>query len=460
MRTKTVVVATCVLMSVAIAASVLAAGASSFMAVGRQAPQNWMQFRGPGAMGVAEDPALPDRWSTTENVRWVADIPGRGWSSPIVVGDLVVVTSVIPSEGEEDARGGLYFGGERPAPTDPHRWVAIAADWATGEIRWQAEVHGGIPAMARHLKNSFASETAVSDGERIYVYFGNIGVFALDLEGDLRWSKRFEPAETRFAWGTAASPVLHDGRLYIVNDNDEQSYIVALDAATGDEIWRVDRDEGSNWATPYVWENELRTEIVTPGTDKVRSYDLDGNLLWELTGMSSIAIPTPFSKFGLLFVASGYIGDQFRPVYAIRPGASGDITLAGGETSNEHIAWFLRQGGPYNPSPILYGDTYYTLYDRGFFTAHDARTGEVVYDRQRIQRGASAFTSSPWAYNGNIFALSEDGDTFVIKAGPQFEVLAVNSLDEFTMATPAIARGSLVIRTLSKLYRIESTPDE
>ena len=268
----------------------------------------------------------------------------------------------------------------------------------------------GAPT-ARHLKNSFSSETPVSDGERIYVYFGNVGVFALDLEGDLLWSKPFAPAATRLGWGTAASPVLHDGRLYIVNDNDEQSFIVALDAATGDELWRVNRDEGSNWATPYVWENELRTEIITSGTDKVRSYDLEGNLLWELTGMSSITIPTPFSQFGLLYIASGYIGDQFRPVYAIRPGAAGDITLAAGETNDQHIAWFLRQGAPYNPSPIIYGGYYYTLYDRGFFTAHDARTGEEVYGRQRVRRSGAAFTSSPWAYNGKIFALSEGGAT-------------------------------------------------
>ena len=432
----------------------IAALASSSAAAPQQAPQNWTQFRGPGSMGVAEDPRLPERWSSTENVAWVTEIPGRGWSSPIVVGDIVVVTSVISSVEEETARRGLYFGGERPAPTDAHQWVVVAVEWATGAIRWTAEVHSGAPPTARHLKNSFSSETPVSDGERIYVYFGNVGVFALDLEGDLLWSKPFEPARTRLGWGTAASPVLHDGRIYIVNDNDEQSYIVALDAATSDELWRVNRYEGSNWATPYVWENELRTEIITSGTDKVRSYDLEGNLLWELTGMSSITIPTPFSQFGLLYIASGYIGDQFRPVYAIRPGATGDITLAEGETSNEHIAWFLRQGGPYNPSPIIYGDYYYTLYDRGFFTAHDARTGEEVYGRQRVRRSGAAFTSSPWAYNGKIFALSEGGDTFVIKAGPEFEVLAVNPLDEFTMATPAIARGSLVIRTLSKLYRI------
>jgi len=405
-------------------------------------------------MGVVDDANLPVNWSRTENVAWAAEIPGRGWSSPIVVGNLVIVTTVISSVEQETAQGGLYFGGERPPPTDSHRWVTVGVDWASGAIRWQTDVHSGVPPRGRHLKNSFASETPVSDGERIYAYFGNVGVFALDLRGNVLWEKRFEPARTRYGWGTAASPVLYDDRLYILNDNDETSFMVVLDAATGDEIWRIDREEGSNWATPYIWENNLRTEIVTSGTDKVRSYDLEGNLLWELTGMSSITIPTPFSKFGLLYIASGYIGDQRRPVFAVRPGASGDITLGENEMNSEHIAWFLPQGGPYNPSPIVYGDYYYTLYDRGLFTSHDARTGEPIYGRQRITRGGTGFSASPWAYDGKIFALSEDGDTFVIKAGPKFEILGVNALDEFTMATPAIARNSIVIRTLSKLYRI------
>ena len=289
----------------------------------------------------------------------------------------------------------------------------------------------------------------------MYAYFGNIGIFSLSLDGDLLWSRRIEPSDTRLGWGTAASPVLHGDRLYVVNDNDNQSYLMALSKETGGELWRVDRDEGSNWSTPYVWENDLRTELVTTGTDKVRSYALDGTLLWELTGMSSITVPTPFSQFGLLYVSSGYIGDSKRPAFAIRPGASGDITPAADGSLDASIAWFQPQAGSYNTSPIIYGDYYYTLLDRGYFTCQDARTGAEVYDKQRIAVGAG-FTSSPWAYNGKIFVLSEDGDTYVIKAGAEFEILATNALDEFTMATPAIAHGSLFIRTVSKLYRISN----
>jgi hypothetical protein len=187
----------------------------------------------------------------------------------------------------------------------------------------------------------------------------------------------------------------------------------------------------------------------------VRSYDLNGKLVWELGGMSSIVIPTPFTQFGLLYLASGYVGDQRRPVFAVRPGAAGDITLKEGERSNQHIAWFQPQAGPYNPSPLVYGDHYYTLLDRGFFTCHDARTGKEIYGKQRLDPAAGAFTASPWAYQGKIFCLSEDGETFVIQAGPEYQLIRKNSLDEMCMATPAIARDSLLIRTASKLYRIK-----
>jgi outer membrane protein assembly factor BamB len=414
----------------------------------------WRQFRGPAA-GVTEEKDLADTWSSTENVAWKVDIPGRGWSSPVVAADRIYVTSVIAAEPEEAPKKGLYFGGNREAPpADEHRWMVYCVDWKTGKLLWSREVYRG-KAAARHLKNSYASETPVTDGERVYVYFGSVGVFCLNRDGAQVWSYRLGPFRMRNGWGTAASPVLHRGRIYIVNDNDEQSFLAALDAKTGKPIWQVPRDEGSNWSTPYVWEHGDRTEIVTAGTRRIRSYDLDGKLLWQLGGMSSIAIPTPFAKFGLLYVTSGYVGDQVRPVYAVRPGASGDISLKADEPGNQFIAWYQPQAGPYNPSPIVYGDYYYTLLDRGFFTCHDARTGKEIYGKQRIDPAASAFTASPWAANGRIYALSEDGDTFVIQAGPAFKLLGKNSLDEMCMATPAVYRSSLIVRTASKLYRIQ-----
>jgi len=317
----------------------------------------------------------------------------------------------------------------------------------------------------RHIKNSYASETPVTDGERVYVYFGSIGlVAALDYSGRPVWTKDIGAFNTQVELGTAASPVLYQDRLYIVNDNTTQSFMVAFDKRTGDEIWRVDREERGNWSTPFVWENELRTEIVTSGTGKVRAYDLDGKLLWELSGMSVLTIPTPFAKHGLLYISSGYPGGALRPVYAIRPGASGDISLwppqgdelggfPGQRKSSRYVAWSYSLLGTYNTSALVYGDYYYTLLDRGLLVCHNARTGEEIYGRQRIAPG-SGFTASPWAYNGKIFLLSEDGDTYVIQAGPQFKLLGRNSLDEMALATPAVVRGSLMLRTQSKLYRI------
>ena len=421
------------------------------------ASDSWTQFRGLSA-GVAEnDPALPDRWSASENIAWTLDLPGVGWSSPVVWGDHVFVTSVINSGLAEAPKPGLYPGGERPAPTAPHRWMVHDVDFATGKVRWSREVHNGTPA-AKHLKNSYASETPVTDGERVYVYFGDVGLFAFDMKGTPSWSRPLGPFRTRNGWGTAASPVLHRDRIYVVNDNDDQSFLAAYDKRTGAEVWRVNRAEGTNWATPLVWEHDGRAELVTSGSDKVRSYDLTGALLWEFTGMSSISIPTPFTRHGLLFISSGYVGDPRRPAYAIRPGASGDISLKVGETSNAFIAWSAPTLAPYNPTPIVYGDYYYTLFDRGFFTCHDARTGKEIYPRQRIAADASGFTASPWAYNGRIFAMNEDGDTYVIQAGPEFKVLGKNSLGQMTLATPAVSRGSLIVRTASKLYRIATKP--
>jgi outer membrane protein assembly factor BamB len=326
-----------------------------------------------------------------------------------------------------------------------------------------------VPTITRHLKNSYASETPVTDGERLYVYFGAIGmVAALDFDGEVLWTKDTGTFNTMQAMATASSPALHEDRLYVLNDNTTQSFLTALDTATGEEVWRVDRQEGGQtWATPLVWENRLRTEIVTAASSRVRSYDLDGGLLWELGGMSLLTTPSPFTSHGLVYISSGYPGGALRPVYAIQPGAAGDISVyrevASGlqegfpgtraYSQDDHVVWSYPLLGTYNTTALVYGDIYYTLLDRGFLTAHDAATGEAISGRQRLEIG-NGFTASPWGYNGKIFLLSEDGDTFVVKAGPDFEILHKNSLNEMSLSTPAIANGSVILRTQSKLYRI------
>ena len=422
------------------------------------AQTNWSQFRGADSNGVASNANLPDHWSATENVDWKLEIPGRGWSSPIVWGDRVFLTTVINSEKSEEPKKGLYFGGDRPKPVDAvHQWKVLCLDLSTGKVLWEKQVHEGKPVTPIHIKSSYASETPVTDGERVYCYFGNVGVFCFDFDGKQLWKREIKPQAMRNGWGTAASPVLHEGRLYLVNDNQEDSYLLALDAKTGNEFWRTAREEKSNWATPFIWKNAQRTEIVTPGTGKIRSYDLDGKLLWSLSRMSSITIATPYEHRGLLYISSGYVLDQTKPIYAIRPGATGDISLKDGQTSNEFIAWSQPKAGPYNPSTLIYDERLYVLYDAGIVRCFAAADGKEIFGQQRLPNGR-AFTSSPWAYNGKVFFLNEDGVTYVLKAADQFEVLHTNALaeDDMCMATPAIAGDRLLIRTAARIYCIKN----
>lgn len=423
--------------------------------------ENWPQFRGTGARGVSAETNLPTTWNAKDNVAWKRDLAGRGWSSPVIWGNRVLLTTVVNEGKSEKPKKGLYFGGNRPAiPKTLHRWKVICLDLDTGEPIWEKVAHEGVPKSPLHLKNSYASETPVTDGEHVYAFFGNLGIYCYDMQGGEVWSQPLPAATIRYDWGTAASPVLHEDRLYYVNDNEENSHLVALNKRTGEEVWNVRRNEKSNWATPYIWQNDLRTEIITPGSGKVRSYDLDGKLLYEFGGMSSITIATPYSQFGLLYVSSGYVLDKKKPLFAIRPGAAGDITLGKAQTSNDYIAWCNKQSGPYNPSTIVYGDLLYVLLDRGFIACYDAKTGAQVYDKQRLPKGR-AFTASPWAYDGKIFCLNEDGVTFVIKAGRDYKLLRTNSLtkDDMCMATPAMARGRLLLRTSARIYCLKRNGD-
>ena len=419
------------------------------------AKDQWPQFRGAQAGVVADDPNLPERWSDSENVVWKTEIPGIGWSSPVVWDDHVFVTAAISAGQEKPPVPGLYDEHDHVKAAASQRWMVYDVDFRTGKVRWQRELKSGDPPLLRHVKNTYASESVVTDGQRVYVYFGSLGLAAaLDLNGRILWTKELGAFNTQVELGTGASPALFNDRLYVVNDNTTQSFMVALDVKSGNEIWRVHREERGNWSTPFIWQNELRTEIVTSGTVKNRAYDLDGKLLWELKGMTQLTIPSPFARDGLLYISSGYPGASPRPVYAIRPGASGDFSLREGETSNGFVAWYQPLLGTYNTSALVYGGYYYTLLDRGFLLCHDAKTGKQIYGRQRISVDSSWFTASPWAYNGKIFVLSEDGDTYVIQAGPEFKIIGKNSVGDMPLASPAVLRGSVVLRTQSKLYRI------
>ena len=418
------------------------------------ADENWPSYRGPNADGVAPDNSgLPINWTVSDNVKWVADIPGWGWSCPVVWEDKVFLTTVVSEEENLTPSKGLYLGqGVRDPAAGIHHWLVYCFDLNTGKQLWKQEAHAGLPVVPRHPKSTYAVETPVTDGERLYVLFGDLGLYCYDLGGKPIWSKAIEPKKTFQDYGAAASPVIHDDQLFVVYDNKEESWIAAFDTKTGNENWRTPRNETHSWATPLVWKNSQRTEIVVPGKKKNRSYSLSGKVLWEFDGqMSNLVIPSPFAAHGMCYIASGYIGDAHRPTFAIKPGASGDITPEEDFTDSEYIAWYQGKSSSYNPSQIIYGDYLYTLYDRGFLTCHNAITGEEVYGKQRFEPRGS-FTSSPWAYNGHLFFLSEDGLTYTVKAGPEFEIIGTSDLDELSMSTPAIAGDKLLIRTGSALY--------
>lgn len=422
------------------------------------AQDNSPRFRGVGGNGVAQDdPGLPSTWNESKNVAWSIEVPGLAWSCPTVWKNRLFVTSVTSDGQQPEPQAGLYLGqGVRKPEEGIHHWMVFCFDVASGKEIWRREASAGAPAVPRHPKASYGSETATTDGERLYVLFGDVGLYCYDFDGDLIWSHPIEPKKTFFDYGAAASPIVHDDQVFVVYDNFEASWIAAYDTATGKQNWLVDRNETHSWATPVVWSNSERTEIVVPGKNKNRSYSLDGDLLWEFDGkMSNLVIPSPFVAHDMCYIASGYVGDSHRPTFAIKPGASGDITPEGDYEDSEFIAWYQGTSSPYNPSQLVYGDYLYTLYDQGFLTCHNAKTGEEVYGKQRFSPSGS-FTASPWAYNGKVFCLSEDGTTYVVKAGPEFELLELNKLDELCLATPAVAQGRLFIRTASKIYCLQN----
>lgn len=442
----------------------------------------WPQFRGPSGSGIADGKDIPLEWSAKQNVLWSIDVPGRGWSSPVVWRNKVFLTSAISPSSTKQPQAGI-FGNDYIAAllnqglseaeamrrvrnrdieatedlTADVRWMVYCIDAGSGRVEWEREAHNGKPMGGRHRKNSFASETPVTDGQHVYAYFGNVGLFCYSFQGDLVWSYKWDPHKMYLDFGTASSPVLHGNRVYVQNDNEEECFLSAIDKKTGKEVWRVLRNpesgRRSDWATPYVWENRARTEIIAIGSGRIISYDLEGKELWRLGGMKGMPIPLAISDSQLLYVGAGDQTGATRPLFAVRPGAAGDISLRPGETSNAYVAWFLERSSAYVPSPLAYRDRLYVVQDNGIIAAYESRTGRQIY-KARIGTGAT-FSSSPWASNGKIFCLSEDGDTYVIRAGDEYRLLAQNSIGEMCLATPAIADGSLFLRTMTKLYRIE-----
>ena len=450
---------------------------------GAEPPVAWPQFRGPGGAGILIEGKLPTTWSAKDNIVWGVDVKGRGWSSPVAWDNAVFVTSAISSGAFKAPSTGIYGNDyaadlvkqglsddevnkrviardiELTSESGEIAYMVYAFDAKSGKLKWEREAHKGLPIGGRHRKNTFASETPATDGERLYAYFGNVGLFAYSLDGKPLWNTRFDPQPMYLDFGTAASPVVHDGKVFVVHDNDGKSFAAAIDARTGKQLWKVDRDlpsrgMTSGWSTPYVWKHNARTELVVIGRQHAVSYSPEtGKEIWRIGGLTGQSTPTPVAADGLLYLATGSQGESNRPVFAVRPGASGDISLAKGEESNQFVAWFHPRASAYTSSPLVYRGRMYVVNDNGILTVFDSKTGKEIY-KARAGGSGNTFSASPWAADGKIYLLSEDGFTFVIEAGDKYVELAKNSLDEMSFASPALAPNTVFMRTQTKLYRI------
>jgi outer membrane protein assembly factor BamB len=452
----------------------------------------WPQFRGPMGAGILAGGKLPTAWSAKDNVAWSVPVEGRGWSSPVAWDDTVFVTSAISGGKFKEPSTGIYGNDyvaelvkqglpedeinkrviardiELTAESGDIRYMVYAFDARNGKVKWAREAHKGAPFGGRHRKNTYASETPATDGERLYVYFGNVGMFAYSLDGKLLWTTRFDPQPMYLDFGTAASPVVHDGRVFVVHDNEGKSFVAAVDAKSGKHLWRMERDiktpQGSGWSSPFVWAAEgtesadgkrnRRTELIVIGRQHAISYDpTNGKELWRMRGLTGQSTPSPVAADGLLYLATGSQGESNRPVFAVRPGASGDISLAKGEEQNTFVAWFHPRASAYTSSPLVYRGRMYVVNDNGILTVFDSQTGKEIY-KARAGGSGNTFSASPWAADGKIYLLSEDGHTFILEAGDKYVELAKNSVDEMSFASPALAPDTIFLRTQTKLYRI------
>jgi len=422
----------------------------------------WPGFRGPSASGVADGQRLPDTWSgvTGQHITWKVAIPGLAHSSPIVWGDRVFVTTAISSLPDATFKPGLYGAGTASEDRTPQKWVVMAIDRKGGAIAWQRTAYDGVPKEKRHIKATYANATPFTDGRYIVAFFGSQGLYAFDMQGRPVWQKDLGVLDTgaydlpEYEWGTASSPIVYKNTVIVQCDTQNESFVLAADVKTGKTIWKTVRKELPSWGTPtvYVPSDGGKAELVTNASNFVRGYDPDSGVeRWRLRGSSKITAPTPIFAKDLVIVASGRAPE--RPIFAIRPGGSGDITPVGDAESSAHVPWRKTGRGSYMPTPLIYGDILYVLGNAGLFDAYELATGAEIY-RQRLEHSGSGFSASPVAADGRIYLSSEDGDIFVVRAGRTFELLAKNAMGEPLMATPALSGGTMFVRGEKHLFAV------
>ena len=441
-------------------------GAAAVAFVSAQVPDqaHWAQWRGPFFNGMARGDA-PTVWSDTSNIKWKADIPGRGHSTPVIWGDKIFLTTAIPT-GKPAAAANPQAGVNQPSgetgtpqrrgrgpggdtgPQAEHKFDILCLNRKTGKLLWQVTAKTAVPHEGYHRAyGSFASNSPVTDGKYVYASFGSRGIYCYDLNGKLIWEKDLGvQMRMRLGFGEGTAPLLFGDRLFLVFDHEAGSFIVALDKRTGKELWRAPRDERSSWSTPLAVEHAGRKQIVVTGTTRVRSYDPEnGKVIWESAGLGGNVIPVPVYENGVVYVMSGYRDPRLM---AIKLGKDGDLT------ASDSIMWSHTRGISYTLSPVLYDNKLYVVTDNGMISAFNATTGEPYYSQVRLPK-AYNLKASPVGANGKLYLATEDGDVVVIKLGEKFEVIATNTLeDQMFIATPVIAAGELFLRGQNHLFAI------
>ena len=431
--------------------------AASFVVAfaGAAAAGNWPQWRGPDGSGISTEKNLPAEWTPTKNIKWKTPIDGRSHSSPIVWENKIFVTTAIEGAEVPGAKAAKHLLDNKEfvhpdsiGANRKHTFKVIALNRDNGKVLWEAVAFEGTPYDDRHRKSSYAASTPATDGKMVYAYFGSEGLYAYDFNGKLAW-KADVGKLANLGMGTGTSPILFENVVIVQadEDNGQASFIVAYDKKTGKEVWKTPRKVQISWSTPLLARSAKRTELITSGTEMIIAYDpATGKELWTHKGVESNAIPSPVANNEMVYLVAGF---PAKIALAIRLGGSGDLT------GTPNVPWQYAKGTAYVPSPILYGDYLYLTTDRGILTCIDAKTGKVVYEGGRIPIPAT-FTASPVAFDGKILLTSEDGDTFIVKAGPKHEILATNSVGEPVYASPAIADGRIYIRGEKNIYCIGS----
>jgi outer membrane protein assembly factor BamB len=414
--------------------------------------ENWPSWRGPTANGIAPAGANPPiRWDAARNIRWKAELPGSGSATPIIWGDQVFIVTAVETDREakpdELPKPEPRFETKTNPPTHFYRFEVLSFDRNTGKLRWRQTAAEAVPHEGHHPTHSYAAGSPATDGKRLYVSCGSFGVSAYDLAGKRLWSRDLGRLHTRLGWGEAVTPVVHGDAVLLNRDQEADSKLVALDAATGNTRWETLRDEKTSWNTPCVVEHGGRMQVIVNATNRIRSYDVaDGQLLWQVGGMTANAIPSPVAVEGVAYVVSGYGG---AAAVAVPLDSRGDLT------NTDHVIWRYAKGTPYVPSPLLLdGRLYFTQGNTQLLTVLNAQTGKPIVTAERLP-GVSAFYASPMAAAGRIYFAGRDGTTVVLKAGDRPEVLAINKLGDPVDASPAVAGRQLFLRGQKFLYCIE-----